>query len=118
MTISQELCHNWKDLQLRYATMYGGVWGDKAEKKRQKERKDWQQLLAQVPIFKKKRIINQQNSLKNEVKINVWVTKVTVTTNTKSLHVGLFSLFKRRKETTNHTFSMTRRQKYDKLPIT
>ena len=27
----------------------GGVWGDEAEKK-----KDWQQLLAQVPIFKKK----------------------------------------------------------------
>ena len=31
--------------------MYGEVWGDKAEKKK----KDWQRLLAQVPILKKKR---------------------------------------------------------------
>ena len=29
----------------------GGIWGDKAEKKK---REDWQQLLAQVPIFEKK----------------------------------------------------------------
>ena len=31
--------------------MYWGIWGEKAEKKKEK---DWQQLLAQVPIFKKK----------------------------------------------------------------
>ena len=31
--------------------MYWGDLGEKAEKKR----KDWQQLLAQVPIFKKKK---------------------------------------------------------------
>ena len=31
--------------------MYGGVWGNKAEKKKE----DWQQLLAQVRIFKKKK---------------------------------------------------------------
>ena len=46
--------HNWNDVQLRYTAVYevaGVVWGDKAEKKK----KDWQQLLAQVPIFKKKK---------------------------------------------------------------
>ena len=32
----------------------GGGWGDKAEQKKGKT--DWQQLLAQVPIFKKKNI--------------------------------------------------------------
>ena len=55
--------HNWKDLQLKYTTMYcmyWGVWGDKA-----KEKKDWQQLLAQVPIFKKKR--NVSNSKDGKV---------------------------------------------------
>ena len=31
--------------------MYWGIWGEKAEKKR---KEDWQQSLAQVPIFKKK----------------------------------------------------------------
>ena len=30
--------HNWKDLQLRYTTVYRRVWGDKAEKK-QKQKK-------------------------------------------------------------------------------
>ena len=50
-------CHNQKDLQLRYTTNVRGggegggrIWGDKAEKK-----KDWQQLLAQAPIFKEKK---------------------------------------------------------------
>ena len=34
-----------------YNYVPGGIWGDKAEKKK----KDWPQLLAQVPIFKKKK---------------------------------------------------------------
>ena len=38
--------HNWKDLQLRYTTTYGGVGEIK-----QKKKKDWQQLLAQEPIL-------------------------------------------------------------------
>ena len=38
-------------MQLRYTTVYGGVCGDKAEKEK---KKDWQQLLAQVPILEKK----------------------------------------------------------------
>ena len=37
-----------EDPQLKYATMY---WGDE----KQEKKKDWQQLLAQVPIFKKKK---------------------------------------------------------------
>ena len=32
-----------------YNYVLGGIWGEKAEKKEE----DWQQLLAQVPIFKK-----------------------------------------------------------------
>ena len=28
----------------------GGIWGEKAERKK---KEDWQQLLAQMPIFKK-----------------------------------------------------------------
>ena len=35
-----------------YNYVRGGIWGDKAEKK--KEEEDWQKLLAKVPIFKKK----------------------------------------------------------------
>ena len=46
--------HNWKDLQLQYTTMYWGGFGKK-KKEREKE-EDWQLLLAQVPIFKKKKI--------------------------------------------------------------
>ena len=43
-------CHNWKDPQLKNLQLCTrGIWGEKAEKK-----KNWQQLLAQVPIFKKK----------------------------------------------------------------
>ena len=34
-----------RDVQLGYTTGYRGIWGDKAGKK------DWQQLLAQGPIF-------------------------------------------------------------------
>ena len=40
--------HNWS-VQL----CAGGIWGEKAERK--KEEEDWQQLLAQVSIFKKKK---------------------------------------------------------------
>ena len=40
--------HNQKDLQLEYTTMYWGALGRKRWRK-----KDWQQMLAQVPIFKK-----------------------------------------------------------------
>ena len=39
----------------------GGIWGEKAEK----EKKDWQQLLAQVPIFKKNNK-NKQTKQKNQ----------------------------------------------------
>ena len=28
-------CVDWKDPQLTYTTMYGGVWGHKAEKKKE-----------------------------------------------------------------------------------
>ena len=35
-----------------YNYVPGGTWGDKAEEKKE----DWPQLLAQVPIFKKKRM--------------------------------------------------------------
>ena len=42
-----------KDLQLEYTTCTGGLWG-KEEKKKKKE--DWQQMLAQAPIFKKKKL--------------------------------------------------------------
>ena len=37
---------------MKYTTIYtGGIWGEKTGKK-----KDWQQLLAQMPIFKKNKI--------------------------------------------------------------
>ena len=42
--------HNQKDLQRAYTTTYWGGLG------RRKRKKDWQQMLAQVPIFKKKKI--------------------------------------------------------------
>ena len=35
-----------------YNCVQGGIWGEKAEKEKEE---DWQQLLAQVPIFKKKK---------------------------------------------------------------
>ena len=35
-----------------YTTIY---WGDLGRKKQEKKKKDWQQLLAQVPIFKGKK---------------------------------------------------------------
>ena len=34
----------------------GGTWG---EKKQEKKKEDWQQLLAQVPSFKKKKCIKR-----------------------------------------------------------
>ena len=37
--------------------MYGGF--GKIKQKKEKKKRDWQRLLAQVPIFKKKRIIFQ-----------------------------------------------------------
>ena len=40
--------------QLKYATMYWGNLGRKSREKEEEE-EDWQQLLAQVPIFEKKR---------------------------------------------------------------
>ena len=43
---------NQRHSQPEYTTMYGGLWGDKEE---EKEKKDWQQMLAQVPILKKKK---------------------------------------------------------------
>uniref|UniRef100_A0A8C4MMP7 Dynein axonemal heavy chain 9 n=1 Tax=Equus asinus asinus TaxID=83772 RepID=A0A8C4MMP7_EQUAS len=39
-------------IQLEYTTMYSGLWGEGLKNKKE----DWQQLLAQVPIFKKKLI--------------------------------------------------------------
>ena len=36
-----------------YNYVPGGIWGDKAEKKKRKK-KDWQQLLAQVLVLKNK----------------------------------------------------------------
>ena len=44
--------HNQKDLQLQYTTMY---WGALGRRRKKKEEEDWQQILAQVPIFKKKK---------------------------------------------------------------
>ena len=44
--------HNDKDLQLEYTTVHWGGFGEK-----KKEKKDWPQVLAQVPIFNKKIII-------------------------------------------------------------
>ena len=49
MVRQRPTCHNQKDLQLRHTTMY---WGDLGRKSRKRKKKDWQQLLAQVPIFK------------------------------------------------------------------
>ena len=46
-----------KDLQLEYTTMYWGVFGEKKGKKKE----DWQQMLAQVPIFKKKKKLGSKN---------------------------------------------------------
>ena len=45
---------NQKDLQLEYTTMYWGGFGEKKKKKR-KKKEDWQQILAQGPIWKKKK---------------------------------------------------------------
>ena len=45
--------YNQKDLQLEYTTTYWRAFGQKKEKKKE----DWQQMLAQVLIFKKKKII-------------------------------------------------------------
>ena len=36
-------------------TIYNYVPGDFGEKKKKKKKEDWQQMLAQVPIFKKKK---------------------------------------------------------------
>ena len=46
--------HNQRHSQLEYTTMYGGLLGEEEEEKEKKE--DWQHLLAQVPILKKKNI--------------------------------------------------------------
>ena len=42
--------HDQKDLQLENTAMYWGVWGEEEERGK---KEDWQQMLAQVPIFKK-----------------------------------------------------------------
>ena len=48
-------CHNQKDPQLKYTNMYWGSLGRKKQKERKKKNEeDWQQLLAQAPIFRKK----------------------------------------------------------------
>ena len=44
------ICHNQKNPQLDCTTMYWGGFGGKKKKK-----DDWQQMLAQVPIFKIKK---------------------------------------------------------------
>ena len=41
--------------------IYNYVHGGFGEKKAEKKRKDWQQLLAQVPIFKKKKTHEEAN---------------------------------------------------------
>ena len=44
-----------EDPQLKYTTLYWGIWGGKNKIAGEKQKKeDWQQLLAQVPIFEKK----------------------------------------------------------------
>ena len=35
-----------------YKNVWGGLWGE--EEKEEEKKEDWQQMLAQVPIFKKK----------------------------------------------------------------
>ena len=44
-----------KDLHLEYTTMY---WGALERRRKKRKKEDWQQMLAQVPIFKEKREIN------------------------------------------------------------
>ena len=46
-------CHKQRHSQLEYTTMYWGALGRR--RRRNKETKDWQQMLAQVPIFKRKK---------------------------------------------------------------
>ena len=45
--------HNQKDLQLEYTTMYWGALG-----RRRRKKADGQEMLAQVPIFKKNSLYN------------------------------------------------------------
>ena len=48
--------------QLDYTTMYWGGSGEKKKKKnKRKKREDWQKLLAQVPIFKKKKKVKKKS---------------------------------------------------------
>ena len=42
------------------------IWGEKAEKKKKPKSQDWQQLLAQVPIFKK----NKKNPTHQSPRLN------------------------------------------------
>ena len=51
--------HNQRDLQLEYTTMYWGASG----RIRRKRKEGWQQMLAQVPIFKEKK--KQQTKWQN-----------------------------------------------------
>ena len=44
--------HIQKDLQLEYTTVYWRALG----RRRRRRKEDWQQMLAQVPIFKKEKI--------------------------------------------------------------
>ena len=47
-----------EDLQLEYAAMYWGVLG-----RRRRKKKDWQQMLAKVPIFTKKKMFKKNSTL-------------------------------------------------------
>ena len=60
--------HNQKDLQLEYTAM---CWGALGRRRRKEKGEDWQQMLAQAPVFKwkkkeqlwveKKKVLGVQN---------------------------------------------------------
>ena len=63
--------------------MYWGLWGEKEERKK---KEDWQQLLAQVPIFKKKRI-------QSIIKYHILQPKIVILTNFVAITLVTFVVF-------------------------
>ena len=47
-------CHNQKDMQLGYTTMYWGALGRREGEGEEEEKEDWQKMLAQGQSLKKK----------------------------------------------------------------
>ena len=66
--------HNQRDLQLEYTTVYWGEFGSRNKKE------DWQQLLAPVPIFKKKKVVKRfEQTLKMLSTICCWESAIKIT---------------------------------------